>query len=69
MLKLLKSLNDGDQDLGKVSLFNPLIHSSHETHFENLPAFAAIVLKCVWRFRDIVHETVKDFPLTGFIHL
>ena len=67
MLKLLKSVNDGDQDSGNNCPFNPLIHS-HKTHFENLATFAAIFLKYVWQFRDIIHETVKDFPLIRLIH-
>ena len=37
-------------------------------HTENLAAFAATFLKRVWRFWDVIHETVKDSPLTRLIH-
>ena len=30
-----------------------------QTHFKNLAANAARFLKCVWPFRDIMHERVK----------
>ena len=63
----MKSMDDGGQDSGKNSPFSPFIHN-HKTNFENLATLSAIFLKCVWRFRDIIHETVKDFPLTRLIH-